>query len=301
MCIRDRSILSSSMGNQEPSNNQSLELSPITLALIDALTTTPKKSIVQGDHYKVSQAVSFFGFAYEKIRNAIEFNEEHLIRRMAIGRVLRRRLAINPQGTNEGENLIRELLWGRYLPENGVSIHDVENIQKIIDQYLLFFKHVRSSHKVKNVDNLGEIVMKLLSCEIEEWVGNESSSKNSALVYYFFHVLKNKVVIEGVDDVKKDMYFYAAVEQGFAKNDKPFILYHVFTLKYGELINKTNKEVETIAHEFSTFMVETSEIIHNKYSDTLIKFVKKQIPPFKILNGIIKKNQTCLLYTSRCV
>ena len=280
------------MGNQEPSNNQSLELSPITLALIDALTTTPKKSIVQGDHYKVSQAVSFFGFAYEKIRNAIEFNEEHLIRRMAIGRVLRRRLAINPQGTNEGENLIRELLWGRYLPENGVSIHDVENIQKIIDQYLLFFKHVRSSHKVKNVDNLGEIVMKLLSCEIEEWVGNESSSKNSALVYYFFHVLKNKVVIEGVDDVKKDMYFYAAVEQGFAKNDKPFILYHVFTLKYGELINKTNKEVETIAHEFSTFMVETSEIIHNKYSDTLIKFVKKQIPPFKILNGIIKKNQT---------
>lgn len=280
------------MGTQEPSSNESIELSPVTLALIDALTSTHhKKSIIEGDHYQVSQAVSFFGFAYEKMRNAIEFNEEHLIRRLAINRILRRRLAINPDGSHEGENFMKELLWGRYLPENGVSIHDVEAIQKIITQYILFFKYVRATHHVKNIDNLGEIVMNLMSCEIEETVGKEQSEEQSALIYYFFQILKNKVAIEAVDDTKKDMYFYAAVEQGYAKNDKPFILYHLFVLKYGTLAGKTDSQIQTLASEFSSFMTEASEIIRNTYTDMLVKFVKKQVPPFKILHDIIRKHQ----------
>ncbi|MBP9798100.1 hypothetical protein KBC70_03040 [Candidatus Woesebacteria bacterium] len=276
----------------EASDTDPIKLSPVTEALLKALTApAAKQSIVEGDQYKVSQAVSFFGFAYEKIRNAIEFNEEHLIRRMAIARILRRRLAINPKGENEGENLMRELLWGRYVPENGVSVHDVESIQHIINQYQFFFTYIRSTHKVKNVDNLGEIVMNLMSCEIEETVSKDQAGKQSALVYYFFQVLKNKVSLENIDETKKDMYFYAAVEKGFAKNDKPFIIYHFFTLKYGTLHEKSKEEIQTIASEFSAFMGEANEALKNKHSETLVKFVKKQVPPFKILYGIIRKNQ----------
>lgn len=276
----------------EASDTDPIKLSPVTEALLKALTApAAKQSIVEGDQYKVSQAVSFFGFAYEKIRNAIEFNEEHLIRRMAIARILRRRLAINPKGMNEGENLMRELLWGRYVPENGVSVHDVESIQHIINQYQFFFTYIRSTHKVKNVDNLGEIVMNLMSCEIEETVSKDQAGKQSALVYYFFQVLKNKVSLENIDETKKDMYFYAAVEKGFAKNDKPFIIYHFFTLKYGTLHEKSKEEIQTIASEFSAFMGEANEALKNKHAETLVKFVKKQVPPFKILYGIIRKNQ----------
>lgn len=277
----------------EASETDAIKLSPVTEALLKALTApTAKESIVEGDQYKVSQAVSFFGFAYEKIRNAIEFNEEHLIRRMAIARIVRRRLAINPKGDNEGENVMRELLWGRYVPENGVSVHDVKNIQHIINQYQAFFSYVKSTHNVKNVDNLGDIVMNLMSCEIEESVSKDQAAKQSALVYYFFQVLKNKVSIEHTDDTKKDMYFYAAVEKGFAKNDKPFIIYHFFTLKYGPLAGKSHDDIKKIASEFSVFMGDVYEVLRNKHSETLVKFVKKQVPPFKILYGIIKKHQS---------
>ena len=41
---------------------------------------------------KLSQLVSKLGFFYEKLRNAIDYNEEHLIRRNSLKRLLKRQI-----------------------------------------------------------------------------------------------------------------------------------------------------------------------------------------------------------------
>ncbi len=68
----------------------------------------------------VSQTVSFFALAYEKIRNAVEYRDASLIRRAAIQRIIVRRLGMNPSGRGEAENVIRELLWARYFPNESL-------------------------------------------------------------------------------------------------------------------------------------------------------------------------------------
>lgn len=271
---------------------RSIELSQMSKALVEAAHVRyPHETPLEGEQYKVSQAVSFFGFMYERIRNAVEFNEEHLIRRIAISRILRRRLAVNPDGEGEGENLARELLWGRYVPEDIVSQQDVEEFQTIIYAYLQFFGEIRNTHDVKSTQNLGSMVLDLMSCEIEEAIDEEKTQKLSAHIYFFYQTLRNKIYMKDVPEDQKDAYFYAAAERALARNDTPFIMYHLFMLKYGPLHMLTSSELKTAASEFHVFLSESRNILRNQYSDQLVKFAQKQVPPYKILYSILERNE----------
>src|SRR3989339_1070503 len=116
--------------------NNTIPLSQYTKALLDTFKMAKKR--VRPDDISalsVSQTVSFFALVYEKIRNAVEYREEHLIRRASIERIFKRRLMLNPECHDEAENIIRELLWARYFPPDSLSTNDVENVQKIISKY----------------------------------------------------------------------------------------------------------------------------------------------------------------------
>lgn len=274
-------------------NTSKIELSHISKALLDTMNMSyPDEAPLEGEQYKVSQAVSFFGFMYERIRNAVEFNEEHLIRRIAISRILRRRLAVNPNGEGEGENLARELLWGRYVPEDIVSQQDVEEFQSIIDAYLLFFGEIRNTHNVKSTQNLGSMVLDLMSCEIEEVIDEEKTRKLSAQVYFFYQTLRKKIAIQTISDDQKNAYFYAAAERSLARNDNPFIMYHLFVLKYGPLHTLSENELKAAGAEFHVFLSESRTIIRNQYSGQLVKFAQKQVPPYKILYSILEQKKS---------
>ena len=111
--------------------------SPYLDSLLSSLHATRQiRESRSGEPIEVSDTVSFLAFAYEKLRNSVEFSEEHLIRRIAIARILKRRLSIKPNGEDEGENLIRELLWGRYIRRDFGTTSQANQVQKIIDIYL---------------------------------------------------------------------------------------------------------------------------------------------------------------------
>ena len=268
--------------------DEKIHLSQITQALLTSLDIkSPPNKTVEGENYHVSQTVSLFGFVYERIRNAIEFNEEHLIRRIAITRILRRRLAINTSGDHEGENLVRELLWGRYVPENHFSATDIQNIQHIIDRYIAFYRAIHTSLTAGKTIHLGAVITELLSCALEEYISGSQTQRESASLYFFYQTLRNKVNIPHVSDEARDEYFFVASERALARNDNSFILHHIMVLKYGDIVSLTDKELSRAASEFPTFLKRSYATIKNPYDDVLTRFAKKQVPPFKILYAIL--------------
>jgi hypothetical protein len=125
----------SESANQTPTGP--IQLSAVTTALLQAIKAIKAKA--KPDEYSkitVSRAVSFFAFVYEKVRNVIEYRDDHLVRRAAIERIIRRRISLNPSGEGEGENLVRELLWARYFPTDSLSETDIVGVQRILDIYL---------------------------------------------------------------------------------------------------------------------------------------------------------------------
>src|SRR3989338_8028031 len=67
----------------------------------------------------ISTRTSTASFIYERMRNAVDYREEHLLRRNAIERALRRRLSIG-SGDELAEKLVTELIHARYLPNNAI-------------------------------------------------------------------------------------------------------------------------------------------------------------------------------------
>ena len=96
--------------------------------VIDSLITNFKKSKEveeTGDRIKVHNVVGAAAFAYEKVRNAVDYMEEHLLRKNAIYRILKRKLGLEKMilenylldkyhHDNIAEQLLQELLRGKY-------------------------------------------------------------------------------------------------------------------------------------------------------------------------------------------
>lgn len=266
-------------------------LSKYTNALLETLhkahATSPATDTT---HLQVSQTVSFFALAYEKVRNSIEFREEHLVRRAAIERILRRRLAINPSGKGEGENVVRELLWARYISSEMLKNTQIHTTQKGIDMFCWLVAAVTKMHG-RITSKQSQYLYDILSCEIEEHLEPHKTKQLNANLHFYYQVLHKKFLLTGVDDTLRDAYFYTAAEVGFAKNDNAYTRYHLFTLHYGLFTHASNEKLTELASAWPTIVNDFEKIIENPYKERLIKHAKRQVAPFLILNDIIKTSE----------
>lgn len=264
-------------------------LSEYTTALLSALNSI--KSRPRPDDISalsVSQTVSFFALVYERVRNAVEFREDHLILRAAIERILRRRFSINPEAKGEGENLLRELLWARYFDNGSLGEEDVIKVQSLIDKYIFLKNKLIIGRSEETKIYLNQFLIDILTCEIEEFLNPISAQTKAIQGFFIYQILRQKIKIEELTEEKKDAYFLVAIEKVFQKSDKPYIHYHLFTTFYKPLSDFSNKELEKFSVDLPKIFKKIDEITNNSYVDNLIKFVRKQLPPFIILFSLIK-------------
>ncbi len=268
-----------------------VKLSPFTDALIKNYRQIIKKPpLNELSRINVSQTVSFFAIVYEKIRNAVEYREEHLIRRAAIERIMKRRLLLNSQGTGEAENLIRELLWARYFPNGGLGATDVINVQSLIDQYVVLRKQLVVGQVDAKKVYYNQFLFDLLTCEIEESLAPDEAQKNLLFTSYLFQILRKKIKIEGVADNDKDAFFYAAIEKTYAKSDEAYLRYHIFNLTDQLLFGSKNMQSADVVAKLPAAFKHVDRIIANPFIDKLSKYARTQIPTFIILFEILQRN-----------
>lgn len=268
---------------------EKIALSPTSETLLKAVSQIKYRH--KPDEFSkihVSQAVSFLGLVYEKVRTAIEYMEEHLIRRAAIERIMKRRLAMNPKGDGEGENLLRELLWARYFENGSLGDKDADTIQKIIDKYLDIKSKLLTGRPQAEKVYLAQFLIDLFSCEIEETLTPGDSNREAVFNYFIFQILRNKVEIQECTPEQKDAYLLIALEKAFRKSDVHFQRYHLFNLFYKPLGQSETNEADDLIGKLPSIFKKIDGLIHNPTVDKLTKFSRKQLPPFLILFEIIR-------------
>ncbi|MEK9169813.1 MAG: hypothetical protein AAB788_03660, partial [Patescibacteria group bacterium] len=236
----------------------------------------------------VSQTVSFFALVYERVRNAVEYREDHLILRAAIERILRRRFSLNPDGHGEAENLLRELLWARYFDNGVLGAEDNVIIQNLINKYILLRRQLVIGRDNELRIFLDQFLMDLLTCEVEETLKPQSATIQSNLSFFIYQVLRNKIKIEGLKEDQKDAYFLVAIEKVFGKSDRAYLRYRLFITFYKTLRDHSEKELEILGSKLPAIFKKIDDMVTNPYVDNLIKFTRKQLPPFLILFALIK-------------
>jgi hypothetical protein len=275
---------------KKESNNNQIELSQYTKFLIESLKSIKKKPIPDElNRITVSQTVSFFGILYEKVRNAIEYREDHLIIRAAIERILRRRLMINPSGSDEGENLVRELLWARYFNTDQVDLNDVGKMQKIIDRFLEIRSKLIIGRTSDEKRKLDEFLFDLLTCEIEETLNPVKTKKYAYQGYFIFQTLRQKINFEGTTEEKRDLFFLVAIEKVYRRSDRAYQRYHLFITLYKPLIQFSSEELEKALSKMPQIFENIDRILKDPYTENLSRFLKKQLPPLLILFSLFNE------------
>lgn len=272
----------------EKTNEALVKLCPLVNALLDVYDRKQEvKHLAEQHALQVSKTISFFAFLYERARNAIEFREEHLIRRAAIERVLKRRFVLNEEGKNVAEPLIRELLWARYLQNLTIPETKIPSVQQIIDKYLFLRREIVPGRPAKVQANLDQFILEILTCEIEETLS--PAPEREGFNNFVYQSLVSQIDLSDKKlNEEKNILLYTAVEQGLAKSDSPLIRYHLTRILLPELIGPSVTHAQAALPHFMQIHNHIEDTLKNGVVEKLRRFVKRNAAPYLILRDLIE-------------
>ena len=239
-----------------------------------------RPSIPAESGFTVSRTVSALASLYEKARNAVEFRAEHLVRRAAIERILKRRIMLGETGAQIAENLAIELVWAKYIDSSLINKEKGDAISSIINRYL----HVKQTLFARGNKTNGltwQIMLGLASSEIDETI--ISPKKRTALIDFVYQAMSPKITIPGADERKSMVQVYIGVERSFAQADNALIAYHLLLILYPEWFTVSD---ETIQPAIPTF-IQTINYIQYNLNDPvntgIARYIRRQLPAYRLL------------------
>lgn len=267
----------------------------LTQALANLLETFQKKDSekVPADmpKIKVHEIIGKVAYFYEKIRNAIDFKDEHLLRRSTIERIIKRRVMIEDRGPDFGRQLIYELIRGGFLPNNALPESKIREVQTILNKYFTLFPLLKIG-KILNKDrSLYQWLFGIASCEIEEVL--VSSAKSNAIVEFMYKAMKPIISFEqeGFEEREGNIQLYLAIYRALIKSDLAILRFHLFNLYNPNwAIASSQEEIEMVAEKMNDLYEKIEKHIQHPLSDRLFRLMKKYAIIFLVLRDIIEEN-----------
>lgn len=264
-------------------------LSPLTEALVHVYEKDHLEEYGGSEKIRVSRTVSAAAFLLEKVRNSVEFRDEHLVRRAAIERIIRRRLLFNTKGEDIARLLIRELIWAKYLPSGSIPETAVGNIQESIDKYLGLRKELLAHVTAHEHKLYSDWLLEVLSCEIEERLS--VTIEREAFINYIYQLMLPTITINGKRDEERNLQVYIAVSKAFAKSDVPLLRYQLLKLYLPGIEQQGDDVIPSLLPKISKIITSIEGQLKHPVGSRLYLYIRKQIPPFLILKDVFDEHK----------
>jgi len=268
-------------------------LSRETQELLDAykkaIELEKKYNETEGDKIAVHQVSGKIAFFYEKLRNTIDYKEEHLLRKNAIERILKRRIMTEKTESDVAKFLVYELIRARYLPNKKIPESRIKEIEEIVGKYTFLLNKIPESEDGRSREGIFDWIIGVASCEIEEKI--VPHGRENAMVAFTRAIVEKKMTLK--EDIritpqeKKDL-IYAAVLKNLIKSDISMIRYRLFIAKHSEWVFAPSEEtIARLALIINSITSEIDGVINHTYSDNFSRAVKKNIAYFTTLQDVI--------------
>ncbi len=133
----------------------------------DALIVGPAKPH-GGPYLEVQSVATGLATLYERLRNTLDFRDEHLIRVYAVRRMLKRRLIRGAQADRIVVPLLQELIRGGYISSANVPETSIPEYEAIVTKYIQLFTFLIQTHNGQSDGKLWDWVFLLLANEMDE-------------------------------------------------------------------------------------------------------------------------------------
>lgn len=246
------------------------------------------------DVLHVDEVASKVAAFYEKIRGIIEWKEEHLLRKAAIERILKRRFVLMEQEQEFARPLILELIRGGHFPNDSIRETKVETVQRLIEKYIFIIKNSPPFSEKAKVQ-LFDWLLGLASCEIEEVL--DPPRRERALIDYMTDLMVEKIevnegvfVIKGISEEEKRKQIYIAVQKALFNLDALMISYHLLKVYYPQWANLSQNQLEEIAKDIYSIRRKIKKDLRRPLVERFYRICEQYDTPYLILGDVISQD-----------
>ncbi len=233
---------------------------------------------------------------YEKIRGVIDWKGEHLLKRGAIGRMLKRKI-FSQINLNDGkftkdsiqaEPLIIELIRSGHFPNDKINESKIEEVQKAIDKYVFIIKNHQPSESTSRL-SFYQWLSSIAACEIEEILS--FSIKERALISYMYRSMKETIEMEEkIDEKDKNILIYIAVQQALFDLDSQIIGYHLLKYKYKEWKNLSEEELEEVTNNIHSTKEQINSYLNHPSLKKIYQVCKIYNTPYLLIGDMLEED-----------
>lgn len=252
--------------------------------LAKAVAPQEKALPPEGSRLSVHAAITRFAVFYERLRIAIDYKEEHLYRRTAIVRILKRQITLGGTPEEVALQCLRELIAARYLENNLYAETLTQEVSLIVKKY----QEVKRIHSVN--PHRDTWLLDCIAAEIDEKVIDQTEEKVFLNLLYEQVAEKVRFKDNELGDEERRLQIFIACLRLFFKADDALVSYKLLRIFEPRWIKSTDWES---VHEMSLCLDATHEriqrILANPYQQKLQAAIKPWSVSLTVLRAALKE------------
>lgn len=247
---------------------------------------------------RVSDLISKMAFYYEKIRNSVDYKEEHLLRKNAIDRILKRQIIIEgsvARGLNSrevSENLLYELIRASYLPNNQIPESKIDELAKLIDKYLQLKLLVLAQKSISGEEKNHFIkwIIAVMASEVEQRLCADPIDQ--AVVKFMYDELLGKIELPDGSPYKKDreIQIYINIHRNLLKFDQDMLSLILLNYYFADWKDPKPDTLQKMAGNIRTLYGNIMAQINHPLTSQMKRVVSRYTVYFSILTDVIKED-----------
>lgn len=248
---------------------------------------TPPEIIPKIHVDEIASAIATF---YEKIRNIVDYREEHLLRKGAIERIFKRRLLLRGDNQNFAEPLIKDIIRAGHLPNDTIPETKIKEVQKIIDKYIFLVDKIENSQE-SNRHEILEWLMKIGACEIEEKL--DPPFKDNALANLMYQVLCERLIIQHgqIPEETKNIQLFINIQRALLRTDDSQLDYRLLKFLNPSWTDLSPENLSQVAERLAFYKSEIKRHIRDPLGHLFFRLCNKYNTIFYLIGDIVYKSQ----------
>jgi len=270
------------------------DLSDNILTFLDNYQKDLKLNLSESN-IQVSAVLGNIARLYERLRTLIEYKGEHVLRRNAIERILRRLVWEKESIKNSvdskkiSENLIRELVWVRYLANNSIPSSRISEVAKIIDKYFFLLKNLDNLPTGLSLSKVKKWLWGVASSEIEDLIDPSKKDLYINLMLDWFNSnfdWKDK----GLSPKKREIQIYLAIHRSLVKSDEAIMRYYLLMKSFPGWGRSNEEDLYIFINNFPEIFKNIENDLNYPGRYYIFRKIQKHSPAFEIFRLITEKN-----------
>ncbi len=251
----------------------------------------------------VDEIASKLAVFYEKIRKITDWKEEHLLRRAAIERILKRKLISEISGVNLlpnaqpekiAEPLIKELIRGGHFPNDSIPREKIGHVEQSLGKYIYLMENnpLTTSTQVKKKINLYNWIIEIVACEIEEIL--DPAWKENFLLNFMARAMNKRIQLSPeieLSQQEKEQQIYIAVQRSLFNLDDGIITYHLLKVNHPDWIKNNQETYQAFSNRIINIWAKIKNDLNHPFGNKFRKICETYDTVYLILGDILKKQK----------